>query len=394
MKMERGRVLHLIDTTGPGGAETVFLQLAAGLRQRGWDSRAVVVGPGWVLDSIREMQVGVDIVETRGRLDIGYLLSLRDLVRQHRIQLIHAHLFSPAVYASAIGAITGTPVIATFHGSSDTRAAGVGGRLRYRLLERKARVVCVSETLRSELLARQRLSDGTVSVIHNGVDVDLFAAADGSAVREELGAADDTVLVGALGNVRPAKDYATLIRAAARMAPDERFRFVIAGERTQPLYGQLLELRDGLGLESRVRFIGFRDDVPALLAALDILVISSSSEGFSLAALQAMAAGTPVVATRSGGPEGIITHEEDGLLVAARSPADIAAAVQRLADDPELASGLRGRARETVRNQFSLAAMLDRYERLYTESLSTGDSQSSATPLAPISERSESSSSI
>ncbi len=394
MKAGRGRVLHLIDTTGPGGAETVFLQLADGLRQRGWDSRAVVVGAGWVLDQVREIGLGVDVVRTRGRLDFGYLLALRALIRRHRIQLIQAHLFSPAVYASAIGAITSTPVIATLHGSSDTTAPGIGGRLRYQLLERRARVVCVSETLRDELLSRQRLSVDTVSVVHNGVDVDIFAAADGTRVREELGVSARGILVGALGNVRPAKDYATFIRAAATLAADERFHFVIAGERTQPLYGELLELRNELRLESRVQFIGFREDVPDLLAGLDTLVISSSSEGFSLAALQAMAAGTPVVATRSGGPQGILTDEEDGLLVPVRSPQELAAAVRRLADDPALASGLRTRARETVREQFSLSAMLDRYERLYAESLSADESQSDATPPASSSERSESSSSI
>lgn len=365
MKTETGRVLHLIDTTGPGGAETVFLQVAAGLVTRGWNSRMVVLGAGWVLDRVHELELPVDVVETRGHLDRRYLMALRSIVRRHRIQLIHAHLFSPAVYASAVGLMTGTPVIATFHGVSDITAAGIGGYLRYLLLGRATRLVCVSESLRNELLARQPVPEGRVSLIHNGVDMAVFGAANGSAVRDELGVSDDELLVGALGNVRAAKDYGTFLRAAAELSGEERFRFVIAGERTDPLYSELVALRDRLGLERVVRFLGFRNDVPELVAAFDILVVSSNSEGFSLAAIQAMAAGTPVVATRSGGPQGIITDGRDGLLVPIESPADLAAAVRLLAEDSALALRISTNAQEKVQQEFSLEAMLDGYEAVY-----------------------------
>lgn len=367
---ERGRVLHLIDTTGPGGAETIYLQVAAGLRERGWQPHMVVVGPGWVLERVREAGLPADVVETRGRMDIRYLLGLRRLIRRHRIDLVHAHMFSPAVYASMIGAWTDTPVVATFHGATDTSQGSIGRRFRYRLVGKRATVVCVSDRLRFDLAASAGATLSDVRVIPNGVEPEAFARGDGRALRRRYGVSDAAILVGALGNIRPAKDFRTLLEAAAALNGEPALRYAIAGQRSEPLYARLLELRDQLGLSERLSFWGFQDDVPEVMAAFDILAISSSSEGFSLAAIQAMAAGTPVVATRSGGPERIITDGEDGLLVPPGSPGELAAGIRRLVHSPELRERLVERARETVRARFSLGAMLDGYESIYDELIS------------------------
>ena len=365
--MIRRRVLHFIDTTGPGGAETVFLETASGLRERGWDPHTVAVGPGWVLDSIRRRNLPVTLLETSGRMDLRYALGIRSAARAHGASLIHAHLFSPAVYASLVGATTGIPVVASFHGDSDAEDGGWTRRLRYRLIDRNATVVCVSEALRSRLASLNMVRAERIRVIHNGVDVKSFSAATGRDVRREYDIDEDTILVGAVGNVRPAKDYGTLLRAAAALASDRRYLFAIAGERTDPLFSELIALRDQLNLSDRVSFWGFREDIADVIAAFDVMVISSESEGFSLAAIQAMAAGTPVVATRSGGPEGIMTHEADGLLVPVGDAAALAAAVQRVIEDRSLRDRLTGRARSTVAQRFSMAAMLDGYEDLYCD---------------------------
>lgn len=365
MTCPKGTVLHLIDTIGPGGAETVFLQTAHGLGERGWAARTVLVGPGWVLDRALRLRLRVQLIPTNGRFDLGYLRGLRDLVREHDVRLIHAHLFSPSLYASVVGAWAGIPVVATFHGASDTQGGGWGRELRMRLINRGASIVCVSESLRDGIVGRFGVDSPDVRVIHNGVDVARYGNGNRAAVRLEHGIPDDTVLVGALGNIREAKDFPTFLEAAAILAPDKRLAFAIVGEPKEPLYGQLIELRNHLGLEDRVSFWGFREDVPGVMAAFDILAISSTTEGFSLAAIQAMAAGTPVVATRSGGPERIVTHEEDGLLVPPSSPHSLARAIQRMADEPGLSERLAIQARRTVEERFSLGAMLDAYEALY-----------------------------
>lgn len=372
MKSESGSVLHFIDTTGPGGAETVFLQVAAGLERRGWRGRSIIVGPGWVLDTAQSLGLTVDMVPTRGRFDLSYVRRLRDLVRRHQVRLIHAHLFSPAVYASAIGAWTGTPVVATFHGSSDAVNGGLARRLRYRLVDRQATIVCVSESLRDELETLDLVRASRLRVIHNGTDPAVHEGATGSAVRREHRIADDAIVIGALGNLRPAKDFPNFLRAAALLASDQRLVFAIAGDCTEPLYSELRQISSDLGIGDRVSFWGFRSDVPDVLAAFDVLAISSSTEGFSLAAIQAMAAGTPVVATRSGGPEQIITDGVDGLLVRPQDPESLAAGVRSIIEDPALGNRLTSQARHTLHRRFSLDTMLDGYEHLYREILRLG----------------------
>jgi len=309
----------------------------------------------------------VDIVETRGRFDVGYVRRIARLVRHYGAELIHAHLFSPSVYASLVGAWTGVPVVATFHGASDVQADGWAQRLRHRLVARRAEIVCVSESLRIALARSVGAGGEKVRVIHNGLEVETFEKGDGGAVRREHDVPGEALLVGSLGNLRPAKDLPTYLRAAGILGGDPRLRFAVAGQRTEPLYGRLLEMRARLGLDERVSFWGFRSDVADVVAAFDVLVISSTSEGFSLAALQAMAAGTPVVATRSGGPEEIITDGVDGLLVPPGSPEALAGAVRRVIADSALASRLAAAARRTVRERFSLDAMLDAYESTYAE---------------------------
>jgi glycosyltransferase involved in cell wall biosynthesis len=186
-------------------------------------------------------------------------------------------------------------------------------------------------------------------------------------VRDELGIAPDVLLVGSVGNVRPAKDYQTLLRTAHRVKAvvGPKVKFVVAGQRTRPLFDELESLQRELQVEDTVEFLGFRDDVPDLLRALDLVLLSSAHEGFSLVAVQAMATGLPVVSTRCGGPEEIFTHEEEGLFCPPGDPEALADAILRLREDPILRRSMGEKGRETAEKRFSQDAMVNAYEDLY-----------------------------
>jgi glycosyltransferase involved in cell wall biosynthesis len=132
---------------------------------------------------------------------------------------------------------------------------------------------------------------------------------------------------------------------------------------------EVLALRAELGLESVVTFTGFREDVERVMAALDVFVVSSSAEGFSLTTVQAMAAGLPVVATRCGGPEEILRNGELGVLVPTRSPEALADAVQRLVDRPAERRRITLAARAEAESRFALTSMVSGYEALYERCL-------------------------
>ncbi len=175
-----------------------------------------------------------------------------------------------------------------------------------------------------------------------------------------------------MGNIRVPKAYDVLLRAFALVtAAVPEARLVIVGQPLAGLYEDLLEVRRSLGMEAAVHFLGFREDVPRILRALDVFALSSSDEGFSLATVQAMATGLPVVATRSGGPETIVEDGISGILV---PPGDAIALAKGITDvigarDRGVEMGRCGR--ERVLRDFSLRRMVERYAELYEE-LSSG----------------------
>ena len=377
---ERPRVvLHTIDTTGPGGAETVYVDLVARLDPARFTSvttspvphagitRPGVSERGWLHDALRRHGHQPLALTTRSTIDWRYVARLVRLVRQHRAEVIHAHLLTSSVYAGIAGRLCGVPVIATFHGESDAQRGDPRRAAKLRAVGLGAsRVVFVSEYLRRSLLADAPIPASKTTVIYNGIDVGAFAPGLDRAARAELGVPDDAFLVGAVGNVRTAKAYEVLLRAIAQLAARApHVHAAIVGDLEDAETARLLALRAELGLEHRVRFLGFRSDVPRLLRAFDAYALTSSSEGFSIALVQAMAAGRPVVATRSGGPVEILDHGRTGVLVGCNAPAEVAAALQGFIDAPEAAAALGQAARTAAAERFSVDATVRTYESLY-----------------------------
>ena len=359
------RVLHVIDTGGPGGAETVFLQTATRLDPDRFHSVAVVGGAGWLAQQFRERGVSPLVVPAKGSLNGRYLWRLLRLARGHRSDVIVAHLYGSAVYASLAGMLLSIPVVSVLHGHTDVEGAGRLSSLKATVVRRGSRkIIFVSQRLQEHLEPRLHLADSQCAIIPNGVDMEVFRPGRDRSLRAELGISDDTALVGAIGNVRPPKAYDVLLRAA-RIAVDrsQRLHFVIAGDCSNDLGGRLGQLSRDLGLERHVTFLGLRSDVARILNNLDVFVLSSHTEGFSIACVEAMACGIPVIATRSGGPEQILEGEA-GILVPTDEPESLALAIEQLITSKDLAATLTSRATHRVQERYSLAAMLSRYEDL------------------------------
>lgn len=359
------RVLHVIDTGGPGGAETVFLQTATRLDSARFQSTVVVGGIGWLAQQFQERGAIPYIAPAKGSFNVRYLSRLLRLARQHRSDVIVAHLYGSAVYASIAGAILSVPVVSVLHGQSDLPAAERFASLKATTVRRGARkVVFVSERLEEHLRPRFRLTSAQCAVIPNGVDTEVFRPLRDRTLRAELGLSDDTFLVGAIGNARAPKAYDVLLRAArALIDRSQRFHLVIAGDCDNALGRQLEQLNRDLGIGRHVTFLGLRSDVARILNNLDVFVLSSHSEGFSIACIEAMACGVPVVATRSGGPEQILEGEA-GILVPIGDPESLALAIVRVTSSKDLAAGLIARAKQRVHERYSLSTMLARYEDL------------------------------
>lgn len=357
------RLLHVIDTAGPGGAETVFLQTATRLDPDRFQATAVVGGTGWLEQKLLESGLPPHVVPARGSFNARYLSVLLRLARKHRSDVVVAHLYGSSIYASLAGMLLSTPVITVLHGQSDVPDTERVALLKASIVRRASRkVIFVSEQLQEHLRPRLGLAVAQCTVIPNGVDTELFKPVRDRTLRAELGLSDDTALIGAIGNVRQPKGYDVLLRAARAMIDrSQRFHLIIAGECANAIGRELEQLKLELGMGPHVTFLGLRSDVARLLNNLDVFVLSSHTEGFSIACIEAMACGVPVVATRSGGPEQIL-EGECGLLVPTGDPASLARAIERVTSSQELAATLAARALGRVHERYSLATMLSRYE--------------------------------
>jgi glycosyltransferase involved in cell wall biosynthesis len=365
-------VLNVIDTGGPGGAETVFLNTCTGLDHTRFRSVCVVSRDGWLADSLRERGQAPMIVPAAGSLNVGYLRAIMRYARHAKADVIVGHLYGSAIYCSLAGRLLGVPVISVLHGQSDISGGGRFSALKKLAVRTgSSKLVFVSDRLRQALQSQLQIRDDQCVIIPNGVDISRFSGTS-RPLRAELGLTDDQLLVGAVGNIRGPKSYDIFLRAAKRLSDtNDRYRFVIAGEGSGKIYEDVLNLRDELGLQHKVAFLGLRTDVAQIMRSLDVYVLSSTTEGFSIACIEAMASGTPVVATRSGGPEEILEHGVSGLLVPVRNPDAMADAIDRVSSDGNLAANLVAGARIRVASRYTLGSMLSSYETLFESLLST-----------------------
>jgi len=371
---EAPKVLHLIDTGGPGGAETVFLELVTRLSGRRWTPVPVVPTEHWLSGALRSRGHDPTLLAGRRSFDHGFLWDLRSLVKREGVALIHAHLMSSGVYGTLAALGRGIPLICTFHGLPDVPDGGTLRWLKIKLLARSMnRIVFVSDSLRRGMAEEKGWTPRDSVVIPNGIDCQEFHVAPVPDLKSELGLDEGALLLGAVGNVRPSKRYDVLLQAFRKVvAVRPEVRLAIVGQAQGELYESMLALRSSLGLDDSVHFLGFREGVARAFQGLDLFVLSSSDEGFSLSTVQAMATGLPIVATRCGGPEEILEAGVEGVLVEKNRPDELAAGILEVLSRPDGGRSLGEAARKGAVARFSVDTMVERYDTLYESCLDRG----------------------
>lgn len=329
-------VMQVVLSLRTGGLERVVVDL---VNQAGTDFQFTVCcleTPGDWADQVPR----VVTLHKRPGVDWSLFGKLRRLIRQENVHVIHTHNAPAHFYGAIAGKLAGAKVLHTEHG------VNVGHEARYARLNRLA----APFTDLTVSVSRWR---DDVPVVPNGIHVERFA-------RPRPGAGQR---VGSVGRLVREKNYPLLIRAVAGIAGAE---LVLVGD--GPLRAELTEAASRENAQqARVQFLGNRADIPELLAGFDVFVLSSTTEGLSIALLEAMAAGCPIVVTAVGGNTELIEHEVTGLVVPPDDESALRAAIRRLLDDRPLANRLGAAAQQRAREQYSVAAMTRRYKELWRQ---------------------------
>jgi glycosyltransferase involved in cell wall biosynthesis len=360
-------ILHTIETSGPGGAENVLLRLAGGLNPERFRSVVVINKPGWLEDRLRDLGMPTVRVEWNRWWDLRLPRALAHLVEERQIDLIHSHLPDQNFYACVASRISRCPAIVTYHGPVELSNSGtLRGWLKLQTVKHTAcKVIVVCDFVR-DMLKNIGFPDAKLLRIYNGIDTSRFAAAAAGGLRSELNCPPGTKLIGMVANVRAPKGHEHFIRAA-RLIADQHPNtfFVISGDLHKTLAPPLFKLVSDLGLENRLKFLGYREDVPGILTDLDIFVLPSTSEGFPLVVLEAMACAKPVVATRCGGAGEAVEDGRTGFMVPVANAPAIAVRVGELLDQEERGASMGKVGKGRIDREFSVQAMVANYERLY-----------------------------
>ncbi|MGH7681315.1 MAG: glycosyltransferase family 4 protein [Candidatus Eiseniibacteriota bacterium] len=363
------RILHLDSERPWRGGERQVLELMRRQRARGDQPALAAPAESVIYEKAARESFSVHAVPMRGTWDVPSSLAVARLHRSLRPDLVHWH----AARAHAIGALAALLAPGPKRILSrrvDFRVRRNPGSVLLYSLPIDA-IIAISEGVRRALIDSGVASE-RIRVVPSGIDLTPYDTPfDRNEVRSRLGIGERERMVLQVAALAPHKSQVDLLDAAA-LAVQARpeLRFWIAGE--GPLRADLEGQSRRLGLQERVRFLGFRNDVTDLLRAADIFCVSSYLEGLGTSTLDAMAAGLPVVATQVGGIPEIVTDGDSGLLVPARDPRRLADAIVKLGGDPGLRQAM-GAAGKRRAQEFSADRTSEGTRRVYLEALAGSD---------------------
>jgi glycosyltransferase involved in cell wall biosynthesis len=371
------KIVHAIARLNVGGAALSLLELAAEQQRRGHDVLVVYgrIPPG---EKSMEHLAGELAVprlhlpalrrELSPRADAAAIRSLRSLLRERRPDILHTHTSKAGatgrIAALLAGAARPRAIVHQFHGHVLAEYFPPARERLFRVVERvlarrTGAIVAVSAEVRDDLVRFRIAPRDRIHVVTYGFDLDRRVGSPPHG-RGDLGIKGDGFVVGWAGRLTAIKRPLDLVRVAAKL---DGATLLLAGD--GELRPEVEALARELGVAERVRLLGYVDDVASVYAASDVFLLSSANEGTPVVAIEALAAGVPVVATDAGGTATVVDDGETGLLAPVGDVTALAAHVRGLQDDDDRRRAFGERGAKRMRERFSTTRMTDEIERIY-----------------------------
>ena len=356
------RIAHIDTERTWRGGEAQLLHLAIGLSKRG--HRQWVVGqPGSpLLERAGEGGLETVVLPMPSEFSLPAIWKLSRLLQKQEIQVVHLHTSHACTLGGLAAKLASVPVKIISRRVDFSIRSNPFRKLKYGW--GTDRIIAISEGVR-DVLVRDGINPEQVVVIRSGIDLSRFdPIIPPELFRKEIGVDSATPVIGNIAHFADHKGHRYLIEAAGRVLahiPEARFVLVGDGELKKSMEEEVARR----GLSAAVLFTGFRTDIPKILAAFDLFVLSSHLEGLCSSIMDAMAMGIAVVATRTGGIPEVVEEGGTGLLVPPRDPVALADAILRLMGDPKRRRQMGQAGRRRVTARFSAESMVDETEKLY-----------------------------
>lgn len=367
-------LVYVTNSLDPGGAEKLVVEMSLAFDGEFRVHVLCLDRPGlWAAD-LQRRGIPVHCLARRPGLDLRLPLKLARALKGCRADIVHAHQCTPWFYSALSRLLYRKPrLLIEEHGREYPEVDNRGRQFVNRLLIRRLthRFVAVSEDMKQRLRRFEGLEGEDIQVIYNGVALERrLGQEERESLRRDLGFAAGDFVVGTIGRFDPVKNLSMLVRSlAAARASAPRMRGLLVGD--GPELAAVRALTAELGISDAVVFPGYRPDARRLVQCLDLFVLSSFSEGASIALLEAVAAGIPVVVTDVGGNVEIVVHDETGWIVPSGSEEALSAAIVRAAGDPELCARLTVAGLRRLEQRFTFDQMLSSYREVYEALLSS-----------------------
>ena len=370
--MEKINILYLYSSKGFAGIPRNLALITGHINHQRFSCSAALIGdPNDEAADFRGRAVSTDSLRTfhrlgsGGKFEFGVIEEVRKIIEEEKVDILSCHGYKADFYGALIKLFYRPNIKFT------TIAHGwVTGGFKltfYYLLDKLCmgffdKVVLVEEGQRKQI---KGISQDKLVVVNNAVDYEAFSASSRcEPMYKELGVSEQNLLICFSGRLSSEKDNTTALQAFKIIADEmNEVDFVLIGE--GPEREELEQLSRTLGIEDRVSFVGYRENMKALYSLFDVYLSCSRREGLPNSVLEAMAAGVPCVLSAIDGHKAIAEHEKNALFAPVGKPASFAEQIKRLLNDKTLTSEIRDEARKVVRKKFSISKRLERLEFVY-----------------------------
>lgn len=367
--MKTLNIMQIVHSMGTAGAEKVVYDIVNNLKGDKFSfSICCLDFIGDLGKQLIDKGIEVFSLDRKPGVDFKLINRLKRILKEQEVDIIHAHQYTPYFYGATAKALSGKcKVIFTEHGRHQPDKVRLKRVIYNQFLNFYTdKITGVSEFSKDSLVKYEKLPAAKIEVIYNGIDPEKYNEAnDKKEKRKELGITkENETLVAMVGRFSPIKNHKMLLAAfkdVLKEAPDTKLALIGDGS----LKKECEQLASRLGIQDHILFTGKRENVPELLPAFDICVLSSNAEAASIFLLEAMAAGRPVIATEAGGNPEIVLQDQTGLLVPPKDPVKFAEAMMKLIQNPEKREKMGEAGRERLKSLFNLNKMLKGYEDLY-----------------------------